>query len=105
MDTKILAETAKKLVAPKKGILAADESSNTIKSRFDSINVESNEANRRDYRQMLFTTSGISQFISGVILFDETMRQKDLSGKSLVSILSDQDIVPGIYHCRCYYFD
>ena len=96
MDTKILAETAKKLVAPKKGILAADESSNTIKSRFDSINVESNEANRRDYRQMLFTTSGISQFISGVILFDETMRQKDLSGKSLVSILSDQDIVPGI---------
>ena len=96
MDTKILAETAKKLVAPKKGILAADESSNTIKSRFDSINVESNEANRRDYRQMLFTTSGISQFISGVILFDETMRQKDLSGKSLVSILSDQDIIPGI---------
>ena len=96
MDTKILAETAKKLVAPKKGILAADESSNTIKSRFDSINVESNESNRRDYRQMLFTTSDISQFISGVILFDETMRQKDLSGKSLVSILSDQDIIPGI---------
>ena len=96
MNTKLLAETAKKLVAPKKGILAADESSNTIKSRFDSIGVESTELNRRDYREMLFTTKDISQFISGVILFDETMRQNDLNGASLVSILSDQDIIPGI---------
>ena len=96
METKLLAETANKLVSPRKGILAADESSNTIKSRFDSINVESNELNRRNYREMLFTTNGISQFISGVILFDETMRQNDLNEKSLVSILSDQDIIPGI---------
>ena len=96
MNTKLLAETAKKLVAPKKGILAADESSNTIKSRFDSIGVESTELNRRDYREMLFKTKDISQFISGVILFDETMRQNDLNGASLVSILSDQDIIPGI---------
>ena len=96
MDVNKLSETAKALVAPKKGILAADESSNTIKKRFDSINVESTESNRQSYREMLFQTEGISKFISGVILFDETIRQKSSDGKSLVSILSKQGILPGI---------
>ena len=96
MDVNKLSETAKALVAPKKGILAADESSNTIKKRFDSINVESTESNRQSYREMLFQTEGISKFISGVILFDETIRQKSSDGESLVSILSKQGILPGI---------
>ena len=96
MDVNKLSETAKALVAPKKGILAADESSNTIKKRFDSINVESTESNRKSYREMLFQTEGISKFISGVILFDETIRQKSSDGESLVSILSKQGILPGI---------
>ena len=96
MDVKKLSETAKALVAPKKGILAADESSNTIKKRFDSINVESTESNRKSYREMLFQTEGISEFISGVILYDETIRQKSSGGKSLVSILSKQGILSGI---------
>ena len=96
MDVKKLSETAKMLVAPKKGILAADESSNTIKKRFDSINVESTESNRRSYREMLFKTDGISKFISGVILFDETIRQNSANGDSLVSILNKQGILPGI---------
>ena len=96
MDVNKLSETAKALVAPKKGILAADESSNTIKKRFDSINVESTESNRKSYREMLFQTESISKFISGVILFDETIRQKSSDGKSLVSILSKQGILPGI---------
>ena len=96
MDVNKLSETAKALVAPKKGILAADESSNTIKKRFDSINVESTESNRQSYREMLFQTEGISKFISGVILFDETIMQKSSDGESLVSILSKQGILPGI---------
>jgi len=96
MDVKSLSETAKSLVAPKKGILAADESSNTIKKRFDSINVESTESNRRSYREMLFKTEGISEFISGVILFDETIRQNSSDGEPLVSILSKQGILSGI---------
>ncbi len=96
MDVNKLSEPAKALVAPKKGILAADESSNTIKKRFDSINVESTESNRQSYREMLFQTEGISKFISGVILFDETIRQKSSDGESLVSILSKQGILPGI---------
>ncbi len=70
-----LEEIAKALVAPGKGILAADESDGTIKKRFDSIGVESTEDNRRAYRELLFTTEGSEEFISGVILFDETIRQ------------------------------
>ncbi len=75
MDLSELNATARALVAPGKGILAADESSGTIKKRFDSINVESTEDNRRAYREMLFTAKGAGEFISGVILFDETIRQ------------------------------
>ncbi len=96
MDIDTLAATAKALVAPGKGILAADESSGTIKKRFDSIGTESTEDNRRDYREMLFTTKGAADFISGVILFDETIRQDATDGTKLVKILEDQGIIPGI---------
>jgi len=91
-----LAETARTLVAPGKGILAADESTSTIKKRFDAISVENIEANRRAYRELLFRTPGIAQFISGVILYDETIRQKAADGTPLVQILRDQGILPGI---------
>ena len=87
---------ANAIVAPGKGILAADESSPTIQKRFKSIDVESTEDSRRAYRQMLFTTPGIGDFISGVILFDETIRQKADDGTPLVQILTQQGIIPGI---------
>nr|MCS5667211.1 fructose-bisphosphate aldolase class I [Dehalococcoidia bacterium] len=96
MDKQRLVQTARALVAEGKGILAADESSGTIKRRFDSINVESTEDNRRDYREMLFRTAGVDEFISGVILFDETIRQDAADGTSMVKILSDRGIIPGI---------
>ena len=96
MDIAALSATAKALVAPGKGILAADESGGTIKKRFDSIGTESNEANRRAYREMLFTTKGAADFISGVILFDETIRQHASDGSRLVELLEAQGIIPGI---------
>lgn len=91
-----LKDIARALIGPGRGILAADESTGTIKRRFDSINVESSFENRRDYREMLFTTEGASQFISGVILYDETIRQQSREGKLLVDILREQGIIPGI---------
>jgi fructose-bisphosphate aldolase class I len=91
-----VADIARALVAPGRGILAADESTSTIKKRFDAIGVENTEADRRAYREMLFRTPGISQFISGVILYDETIRQKAADGTPLVKILRDQGILPGI---------
>ena len=96
METAQLIKTAKELVAPNKGILAADESSGTIKRRFDSINVESTESNRRDYREMLFRAPGSSNYISGVILYEETLQQKSSDGSPMVNILVDQGIIPGI---------
>ena len=96
MDIQKLTTTAQALVAPGKGILAADESGGTIKRRFDSINVESTEDNRRDYRELLFRTKGSSEFISGIILFDETIRQNGADGTPLVKVLVDQGIIPGI---------
>jgi fructose-bisphosphate aldolase, class I len=96
MDIATLSATAKALVAPGKGILAADESSGTIKKRFDSISVDSTEENRRDYREMLFTAKNVSEYISGVILFDETIRQQAADGTQLVKVLEDQGIIPGI---------
>lgn len=96
MDTKKLAAAARALVTPGKGILAADESSGTIKRRFDSINVESTEDSRRNYREMLFRTDDVEAWISGVILYDETARQKGVDGTSLVEVLSNRGIVPGI---------
>ena len=91
-----LHETACALVAPGKGILAADESSGTIKKRFDSIGLESTEDRRRAYREMLFTTAGASDFVSGVILYDETIRQSASDGRTLVSVLEAQGVIPGI---------
>ena len=96
MDLAKLAATAKALVAPGKGILAADESSGTIKRRFDSINAESTDENRRDYREMLFRTIGVDAYISGVILYDETIRQPGADGTQLVQVLSSRGIIPGI---------
>ena len=96
MTAQELAATAKALVAPGKGILAADESSGTIKKRFDSIEVESTEDNRRAYRELLFTTEGAAEFISGVILYDETIRQRAGDGTPLAEVLSRQGIIPGI---------
>ncbi len=96
MDVKQLADTAQALVAPGKGILAADESSGTIKRRFDSINAESTEENRRNYREFLFRTNGAAEYISGVILYDETIRQNGADGTPMVKILADQGIIPGI---------
>jgi fructose-bisphosphate aldolase class I len=96
MDASELNATARALVAPGKGILAADESSGTIKKRFDSINVESTEETRRDYREMLFTAKGAGEFISGVILYDETIRQSAHDGTPLVKLLEDEGIIPGI---------
>lgn len=91
-----LNDTARALVAPAKGILAADESTNTIKRRFDSINVESTEQSRRDYREMLFRTPGANEYISGVILYDETLRQHGADGTPIVDILQEQGVIPGI---------
>ena len=96
MNIQQLQSTALAIVAPEKGILAADESSGTIKRRFDSINVESTEENRRNYRELLFRTQGANEFISGVILFDETLRQNGADGTPLVKVLQDQGIIPGI---------
>src|SRR5215218_4339396 len=91
-----LHETAKALVAEGKGILAADESSGTIKKRFDSIDVESTEENRRSYRDLLFTTPGAEEFISGVILYDETIRQKSADGTPFPKLLESKGVIPGI---------
>jgi fructose-bisphosphate aldolase, class I len=91
-----LAVTAAALVAPGKGILAADESSGTIKKRFDTIDVESTEDNRRAYRELLFTTEGAGEFISGVILYDETLRQRAADGTPLPQLLTRQGILPGV---------
>ena len=91
-----LEETARALVAPGKGILAADESDGTIKKRFDSIGIESTEDNRRAYRDMLFTTDGAAEHISGVILYDETIRQPALDGTPFPKLLESQGVIPGI---------
>ena len=93
-----LKEVARAMVAPDKGILAADESSGTIKSRFDTIGLPSTKENRRAYRHMLFTTEGMEDFISGVILYDETLRQKalDEAETPFPKLLSDKGIIPGV---------
>jgi fructose-bisphosphate aldolase class I len=91
-----LHETATALVAEGKGILAADESTATIKKRFDSIGLESTEDSRRAYRDMLFTTPGVEEFISGVILYDETIRQSGHDGTPFPELLESKGIIPGI---------
>jgi fructose-bisphosphate aldolase class I len=91
-----LHDNARALVAEGKGILAADESDGTIKKRFDSIGVESTEDNRRFYRELLFTTPEVEEFISGVILFDETIRQSSSGGTAFPKLLAARGIIPGI---------
>src|SRR5438093_3404668 len=91
-----LENTARALVAEGKGILAADESTGTIKKRFDSIGVESTEENRRAYRDLLFTTEGVEEYISGVILFDETIRQSSAYGTTVPELLASRGVIPGI---------
>jgi fructose-bisphosphate aldolase class I len=96
MKSTELEATARALVVKGKGILAADESHPTIQKRFTAIGIESTEENRRAYRNMLFSTQGAEEFISGVILFDETIRQKASDGAPFVDVLQRKGIIPGI---------
>jgi fructose-bisphosphate aldolase class I len=96
MNIDELSSTAEQIVAPQKGILAADESGPTIKKRFDPTGVESTEETRRRYREILFTTEGIERYISGVILYDETLRQSASDGTPFAKLLSNRGILPGI---------
>lgn len=96
MDTKLMTETARAMVAAGKGLLAADESAGTCKKRFDSVGVECNEENRRAYRELLFTTPDLHKYVSGVILFDETLRQATRDGTNFAEYLKKNGIIPGI---------
>src|ERR1051325_5953649 len=96
MTTQSLEAVSRARVAPGRCILAADESTGTIERRFKSINVENVEENRRAYREMLFTTKGLGDHISGVILYDETIRQNASTGAPLSKILTDNGMIPGI---------
>ena len=96
MDLNKLAAVAQAMVADNKGLLAADESTGTITKRFDTINVESTEDSRRDYRELLFRAAGIGEYISGVILYDETIRQSAADGTRFVDLMAKQGIIPGI---------
>jgi fructose-bisphosphate aldolase class I len=96
MNIEELKSVANAIVARQKGVLAADESSPTIKKRFDSIQVESTEENRRRYREILFTSAGIERYVGGVILFDETLRQRTRDGIPFPQLLSSRGIIPGI---------
>ena len=97
MNLADLNKVALAMVTPGKGILAADESSGTIKKRFDAIKVESTEENRRDYREMLFrSTEAMSKYVSGVILYDETIWQNAKDGTPLVKLIEQAGAIPGI---------
>jgi fructose-bisphosphate aldolase class I len=96
MAAQELHDVARSIVADNRGILAADESTGTIKKRFDSIGVESTEESRRAYRNLLFTTAGAEDFIGGVILYDETIRQRADDGTPFAELLASKGIVPGI---------
>ncbi|HET9734445.1 MAG TPA: class I fructose-bisphosphate aldolase [Burkholderiales bacterium] len=96
MDKALLSKTAAAMVARGKGVLAADESSGTCEKRFKSVGVECTEENRRTYRGLLFTTPGVEQYVSGVILFDETLRQKTNDGVLFPDYLARKGILPGI---------
>ncbi len=96
MNIAALTETARAMVAPGRGILAADESTGTIAKRLASIGAENTEENRRRWRQLLFTTEGFGEFISGVILFDETIRQSADDGRTFVEVIEAEGVIPGI---------
>ncbi len=96
MNKQELAQTAEAMVANNKGLLAADESTGTMGKRLDSIGVENVEPNRRDYRELMFRSEGIGDYISGVILYDETIRQSAADGTKLVELLNNAGVIPGI---------
>src|SRR5438045_4460903 len=96
MDKSLMAKTAAAMVAKGKGLLAADESSGTFEKLFHAVKVECTEENRRSYRQLLFSTPGVEQYISGVILFDETARQKASDGTPFPQYLAKKGVIPGI---------
>src|SRR5260370_41023221 len=96
MDQVKLAQTASALVARGEGILAADESTRTIAKRLAEIGVDSTEDNRRAWRELMFTTPGLGRYISGVILFDETIRQRASTGKTMVEHLNAEGILAGV---------
>jgi len=91
-----LRATANAMIAPGKGLLACDESTGTVGKRLESIGLENNEDNRRTWRNLLFTTEGIGQYISGAILYEETLYQNDPNGKPFVDVLNANGIIPGI---------
>jgi fructose-bisphosphate aldolase class I len=91
-----LAANAKKMVMPGKGLLACDESTGTVGKRLESIGMENNEENRMIWRNLLFTTEGLGEYVSGAILFEETLFQKDPAGKPFVDVLNDAGVIPGI---------
>lgn len=96
MSVQELNSIANAMVAPRKGILAADESTGTMERRLKSINVPSAEENRRDWRQLLFTTAGFGEYLSGIILYDETIRQSSREGERFVDVLNKAGVLPGI---------
>jgi fructose-bisphosphate aldolase class I len=96
MDVNNLVSIAQAMVADHKGLLAADESTGTITKRFETINVNSTADSRRDYRELLFRTAGLGKYISGVILYDETIRQSAADGTTLVDLMKEEGILPGI---------
>src|ERR1700678_3009184 len=91
-----LKATIKAIAVPGKGLLAADESTGTISKRFSALNISCTEETRRNYRELLFTTPLIAKYISGVILYEETLNQKSSQGISFPKLLAQQDIIPGI---------
>jgi fructose-bisphosphate aldolase, class I len=96
MTSRDLESVAQTLVSEGKGILAADETTPTLTRRFDTLRIQSTEQSRRTYREMLFTSPGAAEFISGVIMYDETIRQKSASGAPLAEALTVAGILPGI---------
>ena len=96
MNASELIQVAQAMVAPGRGILAIDESMGTIGKRFESISVENSEDNRRAYREMLLTTAGLGEHISGAILFDETLRQSTAAGVPFSKVMQEAGVMPGI---------
>jgi len=96
MDQQLLSKTAAAMVAKGRGILAADESAGTCEKRFQSVSVACTEETRRTYRNLLFSTPGVEQYLSGVILFDETARQKANDGSPIPQYLAKKGVIPGI---------
>src|SRR5690606_10060272 len=96
MSIETLAETALAMVAPGKGIIAIDESTSTIAKRFDGVGIPNNEENRRAYRELLLTTPKLGDYISGAILYDETIRQSTKAGVPFTKVMAENGIIPGI---------